>query len=183
MKNIKLLSVSIVLTLMACGGQNGKNDSGADTTMQTADSVAQETQIEIEEAGKEEPINDASVLNADLLGSWSNNNDPVIEMKVSDKFGKYDDYKGYGYVKAANEYFEYDFTLVFTSLTPEGESVRVRYDKLEQQYTGDPDNPDSEGEWIMKKVGSGELTLLPAGAHKLKIDSREKRIKNVTLYK
>lgn len=166
--------------MMACGGQSAKNESEADSLALGGDSVVAEAE---EEVAAEEAVVEEPVLNADLFGKWSNRNDPGIDMTVSDKYGTYDDYKGYGFVRAANEYFEYDFTLVFTELTPDGDKIRVKYNKLDIVFTGDPDDPDSEGTWETKKVGSGELTLVPAGAKKVKIESSERRIKGATLYK
>lgn len=122
-------------------------------------------------------------LNASLLGRWSNNNDPVIDMVLADKKGKYDDIEGMGYVRAANEYFEYDFTLVFTSITPDGENIKVHYNKMESQFDGNPEDEDGGGEWKEVKIGEGDLTLIPQGEGKVKIESTEQRIKNAVLYK
>ncbi|MBO4613201.1 MAG: hypothetical protein J5671_08565 [Bacteroidaceae bacterium] len=177
MKKIFFLSVAVVL-MTACGGQSAKEVSGADSLSVLGDSVVAEAEPLVEEAVAEE-----ATLNADLLGKWSNNNDPVIEMTVSDKIGKFEDWKGYGLLKAANEYFEYDFILVFTSVVPDGDNIRVSYNKMSQEFDGDPDDPDGEGQWITKKVGSGEMILVPAGAKKLKINSSDKRIRNAVLYK
>ena len=134
---------------------------------------------EAEEVKEEKPES----LNTDLLGKWSNNNDPVIDLVVSDKIKDYDGKKGYGYIDASNEYFEMDFKLVFTSVTPDGDNIKVHYQKFEMQFTGDPDDFDSEGTYEEVKVGEGDLTLIPAGPGKLKIDSKESRIKNATLFK
>lgn len=181
MKKILFLSVAAAM-MVACGGKSEKNESATDSLAVNQDSVA--AVVEAEEAEvAEAPAAEEPVLNADLLGKWSNNNDPVIDLKVTDKYGTYNDYKGYGYVQASNEYFELDFNLVFTELIPDGDKIRVKYNKMESYFTGDPDDPDADGEWVTKKTGSGELTLVPAGAKKLKIESREKRINNKTLYK
>lgn len=125
----------------------------------------------------------SGTLNTNLLGKWCNNNDPVINLFLSDKSGDYDGHKGYGYIEASNEYFEMDFTLVFTSVTPDGDNVKVHYNKMEMQFTGDPDDYDSEGTYQEVKAGEGELTLTPAGNNKMKISSKENRINNATLYK
>lgn len=137
----------------------------------------------VEKAAKEE--SKPATLNTSLLGMWSNNTDPNILMVVSDKFGDHDGRKGYGYVAAANEYYEYDFILVITSVTPDGDNIKVHYDKMESYCEGDPDDYDSEdaGEWVEKKVGEGDLTLIPQAGGKVKIDSKEKRIKNKVLSK
>ena len=155
----------MALMLTACGGQSGKNES-------TSDSLAL----------NEEPA-PITGLNADLLGQWDNNNDPNITMMVSDKYGKFNDWQCYGYLQAANEYFEYDYLLIFTNLTPDGDRIRVSYDKMDQQYNGDLDDFGSEGQCETKKVGSGELTLVPAGDNKLKIEGGDERLKDVSLYK
>lgn len=164
MKKFLFLSMVAAMMLTACGGQSGKNENAADSL-----------------ALSEEPA-PITGLNADLLGQWDNNNDPNISMMVSDKYGKFNDWKCYGYLQAANEYFEYDYLLIFTNLIPDGDRIRVCYDKMEQQYDGDPDDPDGEGQWVTKKVGSGEFILVSTGDKKLKIEGGDKRIEDVTLY-
>jgi hypothetical protein len=178
-KTFLMVSAAIVaLAFVACGGQGGNKDENA------GDSAALAAQADSAAVVEDAAPADA-VLNADLLGKWSNNNDPAIDMFVADKLGNYDDNKGFGYIMAANEYFEYDFLLVFTSVTPDGDNIRVHYNKLESFFTGDPDNYDSEdgGEWVSKTVGEGDLTLIPQGAGKVKIDSQEKRINKTVLSK
>ena len=178
-KTIVMVSVAIVaLAFAACGGQAGsKDESAGDSTALAAqtDSVA----------AVEEDAPAVATLNAALLGKWSNNVDPTIDMVVADKLGTYDDNKGFGYITAANEFYEYDFLLVFTSVTPDGDNIRVHYKKIESVFTGDPDNYDSEegGEWVTKTVGEGDLTLKPQGAGKVKSDSQEKRINKTVLSK
>lgn len=156
-------------------------------TSSEATEAAADTLVEAEAAEATEPAAEAeateATLNTNLLGKWSNNNDPIIDLFISDKYGKYEDRKGYGYIVASNEYFEMDYTLVFTSITPEGDNIKVHFNKLEMQYTGDPDDPDGEGTYEEVKAGEGDLTLIPAGDKKLKIDSKESRIKNAILYK
>lgn len=103
---------------------------------------------------------------------------------MSDKYGTYDEQKGYGYVSAYVEY-EPAFTLVFTSLTPDGDRILVHYNKMETYMEGgDPDDLGGEdyGEWVTRKAGEGDLTLIPANG-RLKIESRESLIKNKTLHK
>lgn len=177
-KTIVMVSVAIVaLTFAACGGTGSKDESAGDSTALAAqtDSVA----------AVEEDAPAVATLNANLLGKWSNNNDPTIDMVVADKLGTYDDNKGFGYITASNEFYEYDFLLVFTSVTPDGDNIRVHYKKIESVFTGDPDNYDSEegGEWVTKTVGEGDLTLKPQGAGKVTIDSQEKRINKTVLSK
>lgn len=177
-KTIVMVSAAIVaLTFAACGGTGSKDESAGDSIALAAqtDSVA----------AVEEDAPAVATLNANLLGKWSNNNDPTIDMVVADKLGTYDDNKGFGYITASNEFYEYDFLLVFTSVTPDGDNIRVHYKKIESVFTGDPDNYDSEegGEWVTKTVGEGDLTLKPQGAGKVTIDSQEKRINKTVLSK
>ena len=124
-----------------------------------------------------------ATLNKALLGKWSNNDDPLIYLELSDKKGTYCEQKGcYGYLTASNEYYETDFTLVFTSLTPDGDNIKVHYNEMATSFTGDPDDPDSECEMVTEKVGEGDLTLIPQGG-KVKIDSKKARIKNKVIGK
>lgn len=140
----------------------------------------------VEKKGEEDSANptNKAELYSFMSGTWSNNTDPGIHMVLSEKFGTYDDRKGYGYLIAYNEYFEPDFTLVFTSLEPDGDKIKVYYNKMESYCTGDPDDLGNEdaGEWVEKKVGTGTLTLIPQSG-KVKIDSKEKRISNKVLSK
>lgn len=168
----------LALAFAACGGSGGSKDENAgDSTVLAAQADST--------AAVEETSPSVTTLNANLLGKWSNNNDPTIDMVVADKLGTYDDNKGFGYITASNEFYEYDFLLVFTSVTPDGDNIRVHYKKIESVFTGDPDNYDSEdgGEWVTKTVGEGDLTLMPQGAGKVKIDSQEKRINKTVLSK
>lgn len=140
----------------------------------------------VEKTAEEEPTKptNTDALYSVMCGTWSNNTDPGIYMVLSEKFGTYDDHKGYGYLIAYNEYYEPDFTLVFKSLEPDGDQIKVYYDKMESYCTGDPDDLGNEdaGEWVEEKVGTGTLTLIPQSG-KVKIDSKEKRIKNKVLSK
>ena len=182
-KTILFLSAALVaLTFAACGGQGGNNESGEDSLAATAQ---QDTTAVAETAPEAEAVEAEPVLNASLLGKYSNNNDPTIDLQVSDKYGTYNDNKGYGYVQAANEFYEYDFNLVITSVTPDGDNIKVHYNKMESYCEGDPDDMGGEdaGEWVTQKVGEGDLTIIPAGAGKIKIDSKEKRINGKVLSK
>ena len=185
-KTILFVSAAIVaLTFAACGGQGGSNNENGEDTAAVA--VVQDTTAQATEAVEAvEAVEEETTLNASLLGKYSNHNDPLIDLEVSDKYGTYGERKGYGYVSASNEYFETDFILVFTSITPDGNNIKVHYNKLEMSFEGgDPDDLGAEdaGEWVEQKVGEGDLTLIPAGAGKVKIDSKEGRIKNKVLSK
>lgn len=128
------------------------------------------------------------VLNKSLMGLWVNNDEASVMLELSDTYKTFDAGKGYGYVLAANEYYEYDFKLVFTSISPDGDNIKVKYDEIESYFEGEGDgyhdNYDDEvdGEWKEKKIGSGELTLQPQGS-KMKIISSKKRISNKVLQK
>ena len=188
MKKTILFSLAAVL-IMACGSQSNKTEGSTDSLAVGVDSTIAEAKAVAETSVAEEPVVKEPVLNVDLLGKWSNNNDPVIDIKLSDKYGSYSgngsygSNKGYGYLEAANEYFEYDFCLLFTALTPDGDKIRVKYDKYESYYDGEIGDDDSEFECVTKNIGSGELTLVPVGTGKLKIESNEKRIRNTILFK
>ena len=136
-----------------------------------------------EEAEPEAKKSGEPTLNKALLGKWSNNADPLIYLELSDKKGTYCEQKGcYGYLTASNEYYETDYTLVFTSLTPDGDNIKVHYSEMVTSFTGDPDDPDGECEMVTEKVGEGDLTLIPQGG-KVKIDSKKTRIKKKVIGK
>ena len=206
MKQKKFLWMSVALValaLAACGGQGGSKsestkdstsvaavqDSAAVTANDQGDTQAAEaTGTTATEAGAEadakEAETKAAVLNTSLLGKYSNYNDPSINLTVSDKYGNYEDHKGYGIITTYNEYFEPELVLVVTSLTPDGDNIKVHYNKMEMEFEGgDPDDLGGEGQWVEKKTGSGDLTLSPAGAGKVKVSSKERRLNGVTLRK
>lgn len=186
MKKTILLSMATML-MMACGGQSSNTEGSTDSLAVSGDSALAESKAVNEpvagDSVAEGPVVVEPVLNADMFGKWNNRKDPNISMTLSDKYGTYDGNKGYGYLSASNEYFENEYNLVFTSITPDGDKIHVKYNKMESYYNGDPDDPDGEMELVTRKAGSGELTLVPAGVGKLKIESSEKLIRNATLYK
>ncbi|MBQ8968200.1 MAG: hypothetical protein IJ064_00495 [Bacteroidaceae bacterium] len=180
--------MAMVLCLTSCGGNGSKGSEGeALTDTLATENLQEQIQDETTEAAAEESTTaeESATLNSALLGRWTNGGDgDAITLVVSDKYGTYDEQKGYGYVSATVEY-EPAFTLVFTSLTPDGDRIRVHYNKMETYMEGgDPDDLGAEdyGEWVTRKAGEGDLTLIPVNG-KLKIDSRESLIKNKTLHK
>ena len=193
MKNKKILfCMTVVMWAFAVSSCNESPKSSMDeaTEQEQFNTSQVEGDTEVTPAGDaaenapaEQPKE--ATINTALMGRWSNNNDPSIYMVLAEKSGTYDEHKGYGYLTAANEYYEYDFILVFTAITPDGDNIKVHYNKMESYCTGDPDDYDSEGagEWVEEKVGEGDLTVIPQSGGKVKIDSTEKRIKNKLLSK
>ncbi|MBQ8969517.1 MAG: hypothetical protein IJ064_07295 [Bacteroidaceae bacterium] len=186
--------MAMALCLTSCEGNGSKGSEGealADTLLaedQQVTAEQEQAQSEATEVAAAETVTaeEPAALNTALLGHWTNGGDgDAIALVVSDKYGTYDGNKGYGYVSATVEY-EPAFTLVFTSLTPDGDRIRVHYNKMETYYEGggDPDDFGAEdyGEWVTRKAGEGDLTLIPANG-RLKIESRENLIRNKTLHK
>ena len=171
-----ILSGLIIVGLTACTGgkQQTETEAATDSTA-VAEQNTETDDPEVKEA-------EAPKLNAALFGNWSNHADPLVSMVLAEKKGTYDGNKGYGYLTASNEYFETDFTLVFTSITPDGDNIKVHYDMMSQYFNGDPDDYDSPCELVTEKTGEGDLTLIPQDG-KVKIDSKESRIKNKVLSK
>ena len=190
-KVLFILPLFAVALMWSCGGSAQGEQSGTDSLAQDSTAVFADENVgeSLDEtvAETEEAQEDNATLNAALFGKFSNNNDPVIDLELSQTVKKFDAGRGYGYIIAANEYFEYDFTLVFTSITPEGDNIRVHYDKMESYFEGgdpdDYDSPENEGEWKVAKAGEGDLVLIPVAGGKVKIDSKEARIKNKVLSK
>lgn len=192
-KILFLMSAAMVaLAFVACGGQGaGSNtsdeqtgDSSAVADVQDSVAVADEAVDETAE-GAADGVQAEAVLNTSLIGNYSNNADPNIYMVLSDRFATHNGRKGYGNITAYNEYFEPDFILDFTSVTPDGDNIKVHYNKIVMSFEGDPDalGDDEAGEWVEQKAGSGDLTICPAGAGKVKIDSKERRLSGKTLIK
>lgn len=121
-------------------------------------------------------------LNKALFGNWYvEANSTSVSIELKENLGTYEGQKGYGTLSAYVE-FEPAFTLVFTSLTPDGDNIKVHYYQMVTDFTGDIDDPDSEGEWVTEKRGEGDLTLIPQGK-KMKIDSKDPTIKGKVLSK
>lgn len=153
-----------------------------------SDEDAEEAEAEEAEESEAEESEEAALdeLNAALLGSWSNNADPGINMVLADKAGNYDGHKGYGYIVTYNEFFESEYTYVFNSIEADGENIKVMFTKTQMEcVAGDPDNYDSEepAEWVEKVVASGIFTVQPAGRNKCKLASGDKKLNHLTLYK
>ena len=55
------------------------------------------------------------------------------------------------------------------------------YDKIGVEFTGDLDNPDSEGEWVEKVLGSDSLVAIPVNNRTLKLESSDASLNGVTL--
>ena len=184
-----MLPLFSVALLWSCSGstQNEKPDLDSLAQDSVSEAVVNESNEVSDETATEEVTGEEATLNTALFGKFSNNNDPVIDLELSQTVKKFDVGRGYGYIQASNEYFEYDFTLVFTSITPDGDNIRVHYDKMESYFEGgDPDDFDvegAEGEWKEVKAGEGDLVLIPVAGGKVKIDSKEARIKNKVLSK
>lgn len=180
----------LALCMTACGNQTQSETDAADSLANDApltETAAQGDAATDEAVAEETQAEEvADVLNLDLMGNWSNNDDPSVSLALSDKVKNQEGHQGYGILSAYNEYYENEFTLIITSIKPEGNSIRASYDKYEMSFEGgDPDDLGAEdyGEWTEEKVGTGSLLLVPSGAGKLKVDSKEGRLRNVTLYK
>ncbi|MBO4907069.1 MAG: hypothetical protein J5486_08580 [Bacteroidaceae bacterium] len=182
MKKLSFYAILMALAfvVLSCGADNkskGSSSSDADEEMVDDEEDAEATD-EDEEADAE--------VNSDLLGNWSNNQDPNVEMHLYAKRGQYDDIYGFGYLKTYNEFFEPEYTYVFAGLEADGDNISVTYDKREMQLTGgDPDNYDSEeaATWEEVTVATGSFTISPDGTRKCSIASGDKRINHMKLFK
>lgn len=171
-----ILSGLIIVGLTACTGgkQQTENEAATDSTA-VAEQNTETDDPEVKEA-------EAPKLNAALFGNWyADSGDMNISMTLAEKKDTYCGTKGYGMLSVSIQ-FEPAFTYVFTSLTPDGDNIKVHYNIMSEYFTGDPDDYDSEGEWVSEKTGEGDLTLMPQGK-KVKIDSKDRNIKNKVLGK
>ena len=57
------------------------------------------------------------------------------------------------------------------------------YDKIGVEFTGDIDNPDSEGEWVEKLIASDSLFIIPMDSRTLKIESSDASLNGTILKK
>lgn len=182
-----ILSGLIIVGLTACTGgkQQTETEAATDSTAVAEQTTVAEQNTETEKPEVKEPeVQEPAkpVLNKALFGEWYVEiDDTSISMELNEKQDTYQGQKGYGSLSAYIQY-EPSFTLVFTSLTPDGDNIKVHYDKMDQYFNGDPDDYDSPCELVTEKVGSGDLTLIPQGK-KVKIDSKELLIKNKVLSK
>ena len=184
-------TVLLALCVTACGNKTQGEATEADSLTNdttTAEAVAVDETATDETAANEATAAateaEAGVLNEALMGGWSNNDDPNVYLSLSAEKKNREGHRGYGLLTASNEYYEIEFKLVITSIEPEGNAIHARYDKYEMAFEGDPDDLGGEGgEMVEEKVGTGSLLLVPVSANKLKIGSKEGRLRNVTLYK
>lgn len=184
MKKLSFYAILMALAfvVVSCGADNkSKRSSSSEADEEMVD------EEEDDEAIDEEEEDDAlEELNSSLLGNWSNNQDPNVEMHLYAKRGQYDDIYGFGYMKTYNEFFEPEYTYVFAGLEADGDNIIVTYDKREMQLTGgDPDNYDSEeaATWEEVTVATGSFTISPDGSRKCSIASGDRRINHMKLFK
>lgn len=173
--------MALVFATVSCGNEKKSKHHDSDDEELVEDDEDDEDLDE-----DEDDEDEASDLNDDLLGSWSNNQDPNISMVLSAKMKDFEGKNCYGYIQTYNEYYEPEYTYVFNQIEADGEDIRVTYDQKEMQLTGgDPDNYDSEdaATWEEVSVAFGSFTISPNGKGKCKIASGDKKLNHLVLYK
>ena len=117
-----------------------------------------------------------------VLGDW-NNGDELnnVTMTLSGDFAEHDGHKGYGVIKTFVQ-FEPGATFVVTNMAAEGEKVKLHYQKVVMEFSGDPDDFDSEGEWTETIQGEGDLYVVPVDEKTVRLEAKDSELKGVTLH-
>ena len=116
-----------------------------------------------------------------VLGDW-NNGDELnnVTMTLSDDFAEHDGHKGYGIIKTSVQ-FEPGSTFIVTKMETEGKKVKLHYQKMVMEFSGDPDDFDSEGEWTETVQGEGDLYVVPVDEKTVRLEAKDEELNGKTL--
>lgn len=132
--------------------------------------------------GTEEPSTGSSMY-LPIYGRWDNGNElENVSMILDTDYGQFDGKKGYGFISTSVEFEPCDNFLIKNFALYE-DKVVLYYDKVSMEFTGDLDNPDSEGEWVEKLIASDSLVVIPVNARTLKIESSDASLNGAVLRK
>ncbi|MCR5779690.1 MAG: WG repeat-containing protein [Bacteroidaceae bacterium] len=132
---------------------------------------------------KEPSVGSTVYYDSPIFGRWSNGDDMnSVTMVLVSSYGVIDGHKGYGNLSTSVEYELCDNFLIKNITLSEHKAV-LYYDKVAMEFTGDLDNPDSEGEWVEKLLGSDSLVVIPVNNRTLKIESSDASLNGTTLFR
>ena len=115
------------------------------------------------------------------FGSWNNGDEPNnVMMELKSEYGNYNGNKGYGYISTSVEFEPCDNFIIKKFHITENKAV-LYYDKMSVEFTGDYDDPEGEGEWEEKILGSDSLVVIPVNNRTLKIESTDASLNGVIL--
>lgn len=116
-----------------------------------------------------------------VFGRWSNGDElNNVTMVLVSSYGLFDGQKGYGNISTSVEFEPCDNFIIKKINVTENKAV-LYYDKVAMEFTGDLDNPDSEGEWVEKLIASDSLIVTPVNNRTLKLQSSDTSLNGVTL--
>ena len=119
--------------------------------------------------------------NNPLFGSWNNGDElHYVTMELSSEYSNNNGNKGYGYISTSVEFEPCDNFIIKKFHITENKAV-LYYDKMSVEFTGDYDDPDAEGEWEEKVLGSDSLVVIPVNNRTLKIESTDASLNGVIL--
>lgn len=116
-----------------------------------------------------------------VFGRWSNGDElNNVTMALVSSYGVFDGQKCYGNISTSVEFEPCD-NFIIKAFTVHDNKVVLHYDKVAMEFTGDLDNPDSEGEWVEKLLVSDSLIVIPVNNRTLKLQSSDESLNGVTL--
>ena len=116
-----------------------------------------------------------------VFGRWSNGDElNNVTMALVSSYGVFDGQKCYGKISTSVEFEPCD-NFIIKAFTVHDNKVVLHYDKVAMEFTGDLDNPDSEGEWVEKLLVSDSLIVTPVNNRTLKLQSSDESLNGVTL--
>ena len=116
-----------------------------------------------------------------VFGRWSNGDElNNVTMALVSSYGVFDGQKCYGNISTSVEFEPCD-NFIIKAFTVHDNKVVLHYDKVAMEFTGDLDNPDSEGEWVEKLLASDSLIVIPVNNRTLKLQSSDESLNGVTL--
>jgi hypothetical protein len=101
-------------------------------------------------------------------------------MVLVSSYGLFDGKKGYGNISTSVEFEPCDNFIIKKINVTENKAV-LYYDKIGVEFTGDIDNPDSEGEWVEKLLASDSLIAIPVNNRMLKLESSDASLNGAVL--
>ena len=116
-----------------------------------------------------------------VFGRWSNGDElNNVTMALVSSYGVFDGQKCYGNISTSVEFEPCD-NFIIKAFTVHDNKVVLHYDKVAMEFTGDLDNPDSEGEWVEKLLVSDSLIVIPVNNRTLMLKSSDESLNGVTL--
>lgn len=176
-KTFFFLSVAAAMTFSFCGERAEESNAVVNSlAAEKPDCLMQPDEEAGIAARRDEVKEGAAKINTSLLGVWDDSAESgmtyaSIIMELSDNLYEYMGKECYGTLMTLNvdENFEREYVLVFKFIAPDGDNIKVHYEKL-------------VGEIGDEVAGEGDLIIVALGNNKARLDCREPLLKNKLLY-